>query len=397
LAAILVSVSYYTPFEDAPTQREVAPAQRKDAQTQSAECDGYAAPTGSDSSSGTYSAPYKSAQKLVSSLSAGQTGCLRAGTYTEADKQVAVSEGGTSDTNRITVQNYPGEKATVRAQVKLSSGAGFVTFRSSGGRWNLVLDGTGGPVNQNKSNRGRYNTDPSPMIQANNTEWIGLDITKRNRQLSSTELYRAGVCVYISHPTTPVSGTRIQGSMIHGCGVMQDQEDNSYIGDYFGPGEDLDNRASGSPDNHGVYVASTSGTTVIENNLIYGNGERGVQLYPNARGVIVRNNVLDDNGAGLLYDISSAYNTVSYNIFTFTNYSPKWNAYDGANLSGTGNAFRNNCAWQSDGTSDLKLSSKIAQSGTVVANPLYRDRANGDYTLASTSRCLGKGPGYIQP
>jgi hypothetical protein len=45
----------------------------------------------------------------------------------------------------------------------------------------------------------------------------------------------------------------------------------------------------------------------------------------------------------------------------------------------------------------LRLSSKISESGTVVANPLYRDRANGDYTLASDSRCLGKGPDYIQP
>ena len=359
------------------------------------ECDKYAAPNGSNSKSGTFSAPYKTAQKLVNSLSAGQTGCLRAGTYTEGDKLVAVSRGGTSGTNRITVQNYPGEKATIRAQVQVLRKAPFVTFRSRGGRWNLVLDGTGGPVTQKKTNQGRYNTNTSPLIQANNTEWLGLEITKRNRQLSSTQRYRTGVCVLISYRPSAVSGTRIQGNKIHGCGVMRYQEDNSYINDYFGSGEDLDNRASESPDNHGIYVSRTSGTTVIRNNLIYGNGERGVQLYPEANGVILKNNVLDDNGTGLVYDGSSSNNTVSNNIFTFANYN--WNAHSHKNLTGTGNTFENNCAWQSDGTGALKLSSAIKKSGIVVANPLYRDRSNHDYTLGSNSPCLGKGPYYIQP
>jgi parallel beta-helix repeat protein len=378
LAAILVSVPYLTlPGE---------------ARAQSVECDRYAAQTGSDSNSGTYSAPYKTAEKLVRSLSAGQTGCLRGGTYTEGDNRVTVSKGGTSDTNRIVVQNYPGEKATIRAQVKVNLRASFVTFRSSGGLWNLVLDGTGGPVTQKRSNRGRYNTDGSPLIQANNTEWIGLDITKRNRELSSSELYRTGVCVHIGEA---VSGTRIEGSKIHGCGVMHDQEDDSYIPNYFGPGEDLDNRASGSPDNHGMYVSNTSGTTYIRDNLIYDNGERGVQLYPDAHGVLIEDNVIDGNGEGLVYNGRSSNNTVKRNIFSFANYD--WNAYDAKALGGTGNKFENNCAWQRDGTSGLRLSAKITVSGTVVANPLYRDRANGDYTLAPDSRCLGKGPDYIQP
>ena len=360
-----------------------------------ATCDKYAAPTGSDSKSGTLSAPYKTAQKLVNSLSAGQTGCLRAGTYNESDKLVTVSRGGTSDTNRITVQNYTGEKATIRAQVQVTRKAPFVTFRSSGGRGNLVLDGTGGPVTQKKTNQNRYNTNASPLIQANNTEWLNLEITKRNRQLSSTQLYRTGVCALISYSTSAVSGTRIEGNKIHGCGVMRNQEDNSYIRDYFGSGKHLDNRASGSPDNHGIYVSYTSGTTVIKDNLIYDNGERGIQLYPRAKGVVVQNNVVDGNGTGLVYDGSSSNNTVRNNIFTFANYN--WNARAHNNLTGTGNTFENNCVWQSDRTGGLKLSSRIKKSGIVVANPLYRDQANRDYRLGSNSPCLGKGPHYIQP
>ena len=47
-------------------------------------CDRVAAPSGSDAAAGTESAPYATAQKLADSLSAGQTGCLRAGTYRQA-------------------------------------------------------------------------------------------------------------------------------------------------------------------------------------------------------------------------------------------------------------------------------------------------------------------------
>ena len=46
-------------------------------------CDRVASPSGSDGGAGTLQSPYRSAQKLVDSLAAGQTGCLRAGTYTQ--------------------------------------------------------------------------------------------------------------------------------------------------------------------------------------------------------------------------------------------------------------------------------------------------------------------------
>src|SRR4051812_46967474 len=61
------------------------------ARAESPTCDKVAAANGSDSASGTADAPYRSAQKLSDSLVAGQTGCLRAGTYNE---DVTVSHGG---------------------------------------------------------------------------------------------------------------------------------------------------------------------------------------------------------------------------------------------------------------------------------------------------------------
>ena len=55
-------------------------------------CDQYAAPTGSDSSVGTLAAPFATAQHLADSLSPGQTGCLRGGTYAMTEGQIARKE-----------------------------------------------------------------------------------------------------------------------------------------------------------------------------------------------------------------------------------------------------------------------------------------------------------------
>jgi hypothetical protein len=70
-------------------------------------CDRVAAPTGADTALGSESAPYRTAQKLVASLSAGQTGCLRQGTY--GGSALRVEDPG------VTLRSYPGERATITA------------------------------------------------------------------------------------------------------------------------------------------------------------------------------------------------------------------------------------------------------------------------------------------
>src|SRR5688500_13484263 len=55
--------------------------------------DRVASKSGSDTAAGTLSSPYRTAQKLVDSLSSGQTGCLRQGTYADASR-LRISQGG---------------------------------------------------------------------------------------------------------------------------------------------------------------------------------------------------------------------------------------------------------------------------------------------------------------
>lgn len=77
--------------------------------TPAAACAKVASPSGNDTSgTGTVSSPYRTAQKLSDSLTSGQTGCLRAGTYAGVKVTVA----------NTTLQTYPGDtRARVTGKV----------------------------------------------------------------------------------------------------------------------------------------------------------------------------------------------------------------------------------------------------------------------------------------
>ncbi len=100
-------------------------------------CTKVASLSGSDSNSGTLERPYRSAQKLAGSLSAGQTGCLRGGVYS-TQSEVTMARSGTAS-EPITLRSYPGEAATVRARFRVRDMANWVVVR------NLVLDGSNSP------------------------------------------------------------------------------------------------------------------------------------------------------------------------------------------------------------------------------------------------------------
>ena len=94
-------------------------------------CSKVASPSGSDSAAGSESAPYRSAQKLADSLASGQTGCLRAGTYTDSAFSVVAPH-----TDNITLRSYPGERAKLSGQIEIANADG-VTLSG------LNIEGTG--------------------------------------------------------------------------------------------------------------------------------------------------------------------------------------------------------------------------------------------------------------
>ena len=92
----------------------------------SVSCSLYASPAGSDAASGSLASPFRSAQKLVDALSAGQTGCLRGGSYSQSE--LAFHHGGRVGA-AVTLASYPGETATLTGGfVYVPSGSDFVTL-----------------------------------------------------------------------------------------------------------------------------------------------------------------------------------------------------------------------------------------------------------------------------
>jgi hypothetical protein len=306
-------------------------------------CDRVASPSGSDSAAGTQAQPFRSAQKLVDALAAGQTGCLRAGTYTGNVKVTASGAAGAP----LTITSYPGERAQVVGKFWITDSANFVTVAS------LDLDGS------NAANL------PSPAVNGDDVTFVDNDVTNRN----TTICFNLG-------PTTygRANRTTIERNRIHNCGEL--------------PATNLD---------HSIYVEHATGVRIVEN-LIYDNADRGVQLYPDAQSTYVARNVIDGNGEGVLIaggaedfgPQASSDNVVEQNVITNSSqrYNVEW--HWGSPIVGERNVVRQNCIFGGARDGDrhgLAPDNGYSSSDNLLADPQYVNRAGKDFSLRGDSPC----------
>ncbi|ABG04892.1 hypothetical protein Rxyl_1945 [Rubrobacter xylanophilus DSM 9941] len=305
-------------------------------------CDRYASVKGSDRARGTASAPFRTVQRLADSLRDGQVGCLRTGTYTAPDGTVKVRRAG------ITLRSAPGHRATIKARAYVVAGANRATLKS------LKILGAPGKANV--------------LVRADRVRLIRNNITNNNRPAS---------CILVGSRANGgivASGTRIRGNRIHHCGELP-----------------RSNR------HHGIYVSAGRATS-ITNNLIYANANRGIQLYPDARGSLIKGNIIDGNGEGVLFSGAGPYassdNAVKNNVISN---SRRWNVYSVWNQTsrtGSGNVVSYNCLWASSANPRYRKNGGISGSNggfsahhNVFARPLYADRDAGDFRLGRNSNC----------
>jgi parallel beta-helix repeat protein len=296
-------------------------------------CDKAASPSGSDTAAGTVTAPYRTAQRLVDSLSTGQTGCLRAGTYSQ---NVSISKAST------TLTSYPGETAKVVGRFWVKQGANYVTVS------NLVLDGA------NSSGL------PSPTVNGNNDTFTGNDVSNEHTV----------ICFNVGNDDGwgRAVGTVISRNRIHDCG---------------GPNTNK---------NHGIYVVAADNTQIVDN-VIYNNADRGVQLYPNAQGTVVRGNIISGNGEGVIFSgdngTASSNNVVENNIITGSTIRTNVESwYPAGNPVGTGNVVRNNCIGGAKTAAyDTSGGGFTMGSSNVSGDPKFVSSSGGDFRLATTSPC----------
>ena len=135
---------------------------------------------------------------------------------------------------------------------------------------------------------------------------------------------------------------------------------------------------------------------MITNNYIYDNADRGIQLYPDAQGTKIANNVIDGNGEGVLFSgdsgLASSNNVVTRNIVS--NATVRYNVeswWPAGNPVGTGNVASDNCVWNG-AQGNVADEVGFSASGNKAANPLYANRTTKDFRLQSGSPCVGYGP-----
>jgi parallel beta-helix repeat protein len=258
-------------------------------------CDKVASPAGSDSASGSASAPLRTAQALTDALAPGQVGCLRAGTYGGG---LRLNHGGNASASLI-LRSYPGEQALLTGRIYVPRGSDYVTLAD------LRLDGnfqTGRPL-------------PSPSVAANHTTFESDDVTNDHTEIC----FDIGSAGYGIADSTVLANNRI-----HDCGLLPSRNED-----------------------HGVYIQDATNTRVV-GNLIDHNADRGVQFYPSAQGTVVVNNVISNNGVGIDFGgddgVASSNNTVEHNLIVNSNIRAdveSW--YPAGNPLGVANVVQNNC------------------------------------------------------
>jgi parallel beta-helix repeat protein len=217
----------------------------------------------------------------------------------------------------------------------------------------MKLDGAGGTGNI------------GPRIYADRAVLRNNEITNEHTSIC------VSISAYYSNP--PPRGVVIEDNRIHDCGAL--------------PSTNKD---------HGIYVSNAS-DTVIRNNWIYDNVDRGVQLYPDAQRTTVIGNVIDGNGEGVVFSgegpATSNHNLVEGNVIADSKLG--WNVYSGqSGPVATGNILRKNCVWAGQSLPDYGSnggvetpSRNFTANANVVVDPHYSDPAAGDYTLSSDSKC----------
>ena len=309
-------------------------------------CTRYAAASGTDSNPGTADRPFRTAQRLLDSLSPGETGCLQPGATFEG--KLRANHGGAPG-RPITLTTGPGPgRATVLGWLYVPDGVNDIIFR------NLTLNG--------RDSGSRV----SPSVNGDRIQFLNNDITN--------DYY--GICLHLGKAGGGAAeDIVVDGNRIYRCGILP---------------------AAGH--DHGIYV-NTSRNVRITNNYIYDNADYGIQLYPDAQSTLIANNVIDGNGRGITFSgeggTASSNNVAVDNIIS--NSGDTWNIESfWGGPTGSGNRAEGNCVWNGARGNIARLTG-VTTSGNIEADPRYVDRAAKNFALQPGSPCAGKGPQVAPP
>jgi Right handed beta helix region len=145
---------------------------------------------------------------------------------------------------------------------------------------------------------------------------------------------------------------------------------------------------------HDVYDYGRN--TVIKNNYIYNSSRDGVLLYGGGEGSVVEHNIIDHNGAGIWFG-TNRNDVARWNIITNST-SPRGSLDDGIGSyeAGPGNVATKNCLYGNQ-SAEIDVTGVTVSENKTNTNPLYVNAAQHEYSLQSSSPCIGYGPDTAQP
>jgi Right handed beta helix region len=342
-------------------------------------CDLYASNSGSDNNPGTASAPFLTLKKLLTSLAAGQTGCLASGqTFdNEPDRtgrgSIVVRGGEThgAEGAPVTITSTdPSNPAVISHSVSLEGAADWITFTHLKFAWaqpgQCLWTAEGNPYDCPEEGHVQI------AVSSRHTSWTWDEITSEDTNICFNVVsYAGGTAEY----------TLIEHDRIHDCGT---------------PVTDAHPTVNEEPGWHEHAIYDYGNFTTIRNNYIYNASRDGVLLYPQGNGAKVEHNIIDSSGAGV--SLAGVANVVvRWNIITNA-YSPRGYDQDGVNTSGagSGNVVEHNCLYRNP-SGELDVSGVTVGENLLSTDPRYASTANHEYTLQTSSQCLGYGPDTAQP
>jgi Right handed beta helix region len=309
--------------------------------TAATNCSLYASTGGNDSASGTAQAPFRTAQRLVDSLDNGETGCLQPGeTFSEDLLRVRSSN--------ITLASAPGGRATLAADVRIEGETGPISNVELSGM-NIVGEGA---------------ADPRPLVRvvADDVRLIGNLFSNPGRT----------TCLNIA--PLVARNIRVEGNVVRECGPPSSNTES-------GIGVDLGR------------------DVVIAHNYVLNNPARGIQLYRNALGTQIHNNVVDGNADNIQFagDSASASSGSRVNDNLVSNARGGFNVtynWEPGGPEGTDNIVSRNCLDGANGNINTPPRGFTVTPDNTFADPRYRNRNEGPPGLGPvpSSPCADRGP-----
>jgi parallel beta-helix repeat protein len=306
-------------------------------------CDLVVATNGNDAGAGTLAEPLRDPDVAFERLAPGQTLCFGSGVHELSGRSLRTPD--------VTLTSLPGPRATLKGYLRLEVEAAGTVIE------NLKLDG------RNPDNL--FN----PMIYADR-------VVLRNNEITNNHTTN---CVHLApyYDDPAPRGVVIEGNDIHDCGTL--------------PANNHE---------HGIYIAAAK-DTIIRNNRIWGNADRGIQLFTDVTGTEIYGNVIDGNGTGVIFGgmegVMASDTIVEHNLITNSNVRHNVEAsFDEQTVPAKDNLVRENCIYnaegwykEADGSGIQSPESGFTASGNVIADPGYANRKAGDFTIAADSPCAG--------